>query len=329
MAGPPIDAPSQPASLAGATGEEPGPVTGLEPPHPSGTWAIDLPNLTGFAWSRLATLLAARDERLVSTRLTRWVSRAPRGKVPRGAEDFGANYLRQYWVRKDTPLTMRVAGSDPDPFRFLVLGDPGEGDLSQWALRRPVESRLSGDDGEVAFGIVLSDVIYPAGEASYYRNRFHGWLRNVHVPIFAVPGNHDWDDGTLRSFMTQFCGLGLDDEPDEIKRVLERSRSHWRLWRIDDPTNNELRRLVQVRDDRLDRLAAMANPTAQQFVPLQQKAPYWSLIIPAPDGHAPLELIGIDTGFGGEPDVDVPQWDWLTKRLEDPRRGRSSSPASR
>lgn len=316
MAAGPVHKRSRPTSFGGATGERAGPVNGLEPPDPHETWAIDLPNLTGFAWSRLATLLAARDERLVSTPLTRRVSGAPQGEVPGGKQAFGANYLRQVWLENQPPPDMAVE-SITDPFRVLVLGDPGEGDLSQWAMRRPVESRLHAELSHVAFGVVLSDVIYPAGEASHYRSRFHGWLRNVPVRMFAIPGNHDWDDGTLRAFMTQFCDATPGHEPPAIQKVLDDSRAWHRLWRIDDPTANALGRLVEVREERKERLERMANPLAQPFLSQQQRAPYWSLRIPGPEGSPPLELIAIDTGFGGEPDLDEPQWDWLTQRLDD------------
>ena len=51
-------------------------------------------------------------------------------------------------------------------FSFLVIGDPGEGDASQYALiSRYLEL---GHRDDVKFLVVASDVIYPAGEKFFF-----------------------------------------------------------------------------------------------------------------------------------------------------------------
>lgn len=75
-------------------------------------------------------------------------------------------------------------------FSFLVIGDPGEGDASQAALKDRYLA-LSRRD-EVKFVVISSDVIYPAGEMKDYERNFYMPFKGVTKPIYAIPGNHDW-----------------------------------------------------------------------------------------------------------------------------------------
>ena len=70
------------------------------------------------------------------------------------------------------------------PFSFLLLGDPGEGDNSQYAVVPPLLAESEGTD----FTVICSDVIYPAGELADYRNKFFRPYRDLECPIYAVPG---------------------------------------------------------------------------------------------------------------------------------------------
>jgi hypothetical protein len=55
---------------------------------------------------------------------------------------------------------------DGGDFSFLVIGDPGEGDASQYSLiSRYLELGLRND---VKFLVISSDVIYPAGSMHDY-----------------------------------------------------------------------------------------------------------------------------------------------------------------
>jgi hypothetical protein len=111
---------------------------------------------------------------------------------------------RQRWMAQQ-----RAAGMEPtdlekrwdgDP-EVMILGDPGEADQSQYAVVKPMLS-VSADSG---FMVVLSDVIYPAGDINDYVDGFFRPNADYHKPIFAVPGNHDWYDA-LTGFMFHFCG---------------------------------------------------------------------------------------------------------------------------
>ncbi len=78
----------------------------------------------------------------------------------------------------------------------MVLGDPGEGDDSQYHVLRPLYATAGG----TAFTYIVSDVIYPAGDVNEYEDKFYWPYRRLPGPIYAIPGNHDWYDG-LDGFM--------------------------------------------------------------------------------------------------------------------------------
>jgi len=65
-------------------------------------------------------------------------------------------------------------------FSFLVIGDPGEGDASQYALASRYLKLGQSDD--VKFLVISSDVIYPAGAIEDYEAKFY-----LPVPGFAKP----------------------------------------------------------------------------------------------------------------------------------------------
>ncbi len=70
--------------------------------------------------------------------------------------------------------------------RFLVLGDTGEGDHSQYGLL-PVIRAVSPD-----FLIINGDIAYPAGELKDFEEGFFEPYRDLQIPIWAVPGNHEY-----------------------------------------------------------------------------------------------------------------------------------------
>src|SRR6516225_4078897 len=88
------------------------------------------------------------------------------------------------WRVKMADAVMRVYGGGDDLFRvdpvglqeggdfsFLVIGDPGEGDASQYSL---VSRYLElGRRDDVKFLVVSSDVIYPAGSMHDYEANFY------------------------------------------------------------------------------------------------------------------------------------------------------------
>src|SRR5205807_8446821 len=96
------------------------------------------------------------------------------------------------------------ATSDPDLFQvhpdikegedfsFIVIGDTGEGDASQHALRD--QFLALGARPDMKFLVVSSDVIYPQGVMSDYEAKFYLPFKGFGKPIYAIPGNHDWYD---------------------------------------------------------------------------------------------------------------------------------------
>ena len=103
------------------------------------------------------------------------------------------------------PVRCSVPGDAPGvedgDFSFIVIGDPGEGDASQYAL---VERYIEiGRRDDIKFLIIASDVIYPAGAMTDYENNFSCPLRDSRNPIYAIPGNHDWFDA-LEGFNANF-----------------------------------------------------------------------------------------------------------------------------
>jgi hypothetical protein len=86
-------------------------------------------------------------------------------------------------------------------FSFLVIGDPGEGDASQYSLASRYLKLGQNDD--VKFLVVSSDVIYPAGAIEDYEAKFYLPFQGFAKPIYAIPGNHDWFDA-LEGFNANF-----------------------------------------------------------------------------------------------------------------------------
>jgi uncharacterized membrane protein HdeD (DUF308 family) len=77
-------------------------------------------------------------------------------------------------------------------FSFIVIGDTGEGDSSQMALR---DQLIAASKRElVKFLVLSSDVIYPDGKMKDYEKNFYLPFKGFDKPIYAIPGNHDWFD---------------------------------------------------------------------------------------------------------------------------------------
>lgn len=82
--------------------------------------------------------------------------------------------------------------NDEVDFSFVVIGDTGEGDPSQMALRDQIIA--AGKREQVKFLVLSSDVIYPDGKMKDYETNFYLPFKGFEKPIFAIPGNHDWFD---------------------------------------------------------------------------------------------------------------------------------------
>ena len=219
------------------------------------------PGADQFRWN-LVTMREARNEKLA-------------------ALHDPSDDQRRAWVAhmRAESLTIRAPGA-ADRTSFLLFGDPGEGDSSQFALVQPLLSRADGVD----FAFIASDVVYPAADVNDYRRKFYFPYRDLSVPIYAIPGNHDWDDGGLLGFMFHFCG---HDEPprtvlDAVPRAL---RPFWRK-----PAR--VHAATQVARREREEKNTMA----------RQPGPYFAL------DAGPLLLVGLDLGLCGRVDHDQGRW---------------------
>jgi uncharacterized membrane protein HdeD (DUF308 family)/3',5'-cyclic AMP phosphodiesterase CpdA len=162
------------------------------------SWYFNTENWAGGVWQRVA-----------ETRVDRWrgaMVEAVRAARPAAAGDP--------WALFD----VHPEGVDgPGDFAFLVIGDPGEGDPSQAALRdRYLEL---GRRPDVRFLVVSSDVIYPSGEMKDYEFNFHLPFKGFAKPIYAIPGNHDWFNA-LNGFLANFL------EPEAARAAIRARAVH-------------------------------------------------------------------------------------------------------
>jgi hypothetical protein len=95
----------------------------------------------------------------------------------------------------DELFRIRPDGVDGNgDFSFLVIGDPGEGDASQYSL---VSQYLKlGLHDDLKFLVISSDAIYPAGSMHNYEANFYLPFQGFAKPIFAIPGNQPLKDST-------------------------------------------------------------------------------------------------------------------------------------
>ena len=173
-------------------------------------------------------------------------------------------------------------------FSFLVIGDPGEGDASQYSLASRY-LRL-GQNDDVKFLVVSSDVIYPAGAIEDYEAKFYLPLQGFAKPVYAIPGNHDWFDA-LEGFNANFL------EPKAARAAIEA--------RVDADL-----KLTSTDARRIDRITAYAERMRRLYAVNtgSQRAPFFEL---QTDDFA---LIAIDTGILRT--VDDRQRAWIERALE-------------
>ncbi|ASN27894.1 metallophosphoesterase [Streptomyces pluripotens] len=232
-----------------------------------------------LSWLNPKTLWAARNGVLAS-----WFG-DPTGRT------------RSRWVAQrqaaGAPADKVLRHEVPGSFSFLVVGDTGEGDDSQYAV---VPGLLrAGQDTE--FAVIASDVIYPVGSTDDYGNKFFRPYRDYPAPIYAIPGNHDWYED-LGAFMRVFCADAPPLPPEPRPRPL--TRAWWRttLWHRPRPADEQ-----QFAADRALRCAP-----AQQAV---QPGPYWAI------DAGPIRIVGIDTGLLGT--IDAEQGAWLRQVSTGPK----------
>ena len=173
-------------------------------------------------------------------------------------------------------------------FSFIVIGDPGEGDSSQLALRDQV--LLAARRDAVKFLVIASDVVYPLGEMRDYEPNFYLPLMGVDKPVLAIPGNHDWFNA-LDGFAANLM------EPAAARAAIEaRVRADLSL--------------SSTTGDRVDQLLATATRLRHTYRLRAglQRAPFFEM-------HAGgFSLLAIDTGI--ERQIDARQMEWLRAALQ-------------
>ena len=172
--------------------------------------------------------------------------------------------------------------ADLEEVSFMVVGDTGEGDASQYAVVKPMLA--CGRDTD--FMVVCSDVIYPAGDAEDYDAKFYAPYQDFAPPIYALPGNHDWYDG-LVGFMYHLCGAEPSAFPaTEEKASSLKGRLRQLLWRRPAKNPEGLPERRRTEGGRRS----------------DQRSPYFAI------ETGPLLIVGIDTGMGGAIDREQGQW---------------------
>lgn len=200
--------------------------------------------------------------------------------------------LRNHYV--DRSANPGLVINRPDVSSFVVIGDTGEADPSQYVVA-PALSRVVRDSG-AGFVIVASDVIYPSGDVNDYVDGFYAPYRStdsdhfsVWAPLLGQPGNHDWYDG-LYGFMYHFCAG--EKPPDELYAP----RGFAPIQR--------LARILWRRPSTASKAAAAARQATPAVGPaMAQPGPYFAV------KTRDLLVVSIDTGISGG--IDPRQMAWL------------------
>lgn len=187
-----------------------------------------------------------------------------------------------------TPFAVTAPGTDSGDFSFIVIGDTGEGDASQHALRDQILTVAERDD--VRFVTISSDVVYPNGSMIDYETNFWLPFKGVARPVFAIPGNHDWYDA-LEAFLATFL------EPDAARAAM-RARAEADL------------KLTSTTNDRIEALINEAARLRSEYgIPTGfQRGPFFEF---QTDRFA---MVAVDTGIVKR--VDPAEWVWLESALE-------------
>lgn len=239
---------------------------------------------SGFFWASRQSLFevindvllrVAREDRIVADERARWVAR------------------QQRFRQASNGFVVSPAEQPPDSWSFLLVGDTGEGDGSQYAVAEAMEFHADSE-----FMVIVSDVVYPAGDVNDYIDCFYIPYENYPRRIYGVPGNHDWYD-LLSGFMFHFCDaeplapisfrLGRYDWRERLSRV------HWL------PSSPPRRALIDAHRER------RADPLRWP----KQPGPYYTI------DTDELRIVCLDTGTAGV--LDRQQGKWLLSVSRDPR----------
>jgi hypothetical protein len=243
-----------------------------------------------------------------------------------------ANSVRQAYLqaivggaRLDDAARIVPPVRTPFAFTFAIIGDPGEGDDSQlyplrperWEKKELIRQAIQGgaqpDIGPdfveallnlADFAILSSDVVYPAGELMDYERAVYRPYAGLGIPIYALPGNHDWYDD-LHGFLLNFTYAAAHERGAPLQREL--ARMPWSAWLAPGVWWNQATWLRQ--RYQLETLGGLPG-----WPETQQRLSFFELTFE----QAPLTVLGLDNGVIGS--IDELQYAWLERRLRAARR---------
>ncbi len=130
---------------------------------------------------------------------------------------------------RSLPFTDLLRAGGGAEFKFIVVGDTGEGDRSQYGTL-PLIRALDPD-----FIIINGDVAYPAGRNEDYARGFFEPYRGLDIPIWATAGNHEYYSTNCgREFHEIFCTPKWEAEWSRVGlRFVPQPGMYWELK---DPT---------------------------------------------------------------------------------------------
>ncbi len=178
--------------------------------------------------------------------------------------------------------------SDSADFSFVIIGDPGEGDASQYILHDQVVKVSQQPD--VKFVVISSDVVYPDGAMKDYEKNFWLPFHGVTKPMYAIPGNHDWYDA-LDGFAATFF------TPDAAHKAMHARRD------VD-------LKITSTTERSIEQMIAKASSLRQAYqVPTgYQQSPYFQV------QTRDFAFITVETGVLRR--IDEVQMQWLKAALE-------------
>lgn len=252
-----------------------------------------------LSWGNLRTLLSAYREKLGSCYTV-----APDAAMRRAwmqASLPGEPTVRAERIEAPIQVAPHTEGV---PTRVLLLGDTGDASEAQRAVSLQLRGRATNCGSYfkkhgVAAVLIESDLVYPAGAGGEYRDKFFRPYKEFlegdpRIPIYTVPGNHDWNDGSLIGFMSAFCSV------EELPEAVPAARI------------NAVRAGIRGIPAKIwpDAKPVAAVPMTPSDVPpaSPQPAPYYALDVGG------VLYIGIDTGYGAT--IDIDQAEWLVRMVE-------------
>ena len=223
---------------------------------PLGSWRALLdrrkaPKWDHFSWLTVRALFESVNDQLAKLDLDLVLERRPRWTAAQRSANANERFGPDFVVDRSGDT------------RFFLIGDTGEQDASQYAVAPVFTGAANGAEGDeqTQFAVIVSDVVYPAGDVNEYVNAFYIPYEAYPSPIYALPGNHDWYDG-LNGFMYHFCGA--DPLPVERYRASSfRPGKRFLAWlwrRSSVPERNQLAGWRSSRPGSPDGAPAESNP---------------------------------------------------------------------